>query len=643
MAGPRDGQLDTTRRLLIAGGVGGLLFAGLSSRLAHLQLFSGEKFDDLANANSVSRDPTPSKRGLIFDRFGEPLATHRTSWNVYASRENLDDVEGTLRRIAEIVEFPEERIQRVLRNFRREQPFIPVPILSDRTYEEFASLSVEGPLLKGVIAEATQARSYPRGRDFAHVIGYVARPNRTEIDRAISHLNLEDEAQRLEKRRIERVFKHPTMRVGRLGMERMADDWLRGTPGVHLYRKNAEGRVIERLPDDENAPKAGSDIHLTIDAGLQKACIEEFGEETGAGVVIDLKNGDILALASVPTYDPNDFVNGISSADYAVLRDDKRSPLYHKAFDGVYPPGSTFKMVVGSAAMKHGAINPSERIYCTGSYRFGNRTFSCWKKGGHGSVNFHEAMKGSCDTYFYEVSNRLGPQKIADEARAYGLGTAYDIGITGGARGIVPDAAWKREARNEPWYDGETLNYGIGQGYLNTSPIQLAVMTARIAIGDGSQLMPRLIGNGPKFDMSLPEGVLPEKDILDLVKASMYGVTSEPGGTALRAGDIDFQGIRMAGKTGTAQVRYISQAERARGVIKNKDLPRNLRDHGLFVGYAPHDNPRYAVAVVVEHAVNGSGTAYPIANRIMNRAFVRASGRDPAFQYAARDKPSSEA
>lgn len=626
--------VDQTRRLIIAGGVGGAIFTGLTARLAHLQLFSDDKFIALANENRISREPAPSRRGLIYDRFGEPLATHRVSWNVFAAKENIGNVEEVLDQISAIVEISESRRERIIRDFRREQSFIPVSILNDLTYEQFTRLSVERPHLTGVSVEAVEARSYPRGRDFAHILGYVARPNREEIERAISGLDPDDEKQRDQIQRIERVFKHPNMRVGRLGIERRADDWLRGTPGVRRYVKNAKGRILEKLPDDDSAPKPGSDIHLTIDAGLQKVCVDMFGDEAGAAVVMDVQNGDILALASTPTFDPNDFVNGISSADYALLRNDERAPLYHKAYDGVFPPGSTFKMVVGAAALQAGVISPNERVYCSGHYQFGNRRFHCWKRGGHGAVNLHTAIQGSCDVYFYEVAKRLGQERIAEEARAFGLGERYELGMTGGASGTVPDEAWKKERLNQPWYDGETLNYGIGQGFLTTSPLQLAVMTARIALGTGEQLMPRLIGKGPSFGENKAQGIMPSPEILKRLQYAMYAVTSEPGGTALRAGDIGFEGIRMAGKTGTAQVRIISAKERLTGVIKNKDLPRKLRDHGLFVGFAPFDSPRYVVAVVAEHAENGSSSAYPVARDIMREAFVRNSGRPPQYQYA---------
>jgi penicillin-binding protein 2 len=469
----------------------------------------------------------------------------------------------------------------------------------------------------------------------------VAKANQKEIDTAVEGLDPKVDADRFQISRIKSILKHPNMRVGRLGIERQLDEWLRGTPGNHKYIRNAQGRTIQRLEDDEAAPRSGKDIHLTIDAGLQRNAIEYFEDKSGAAVVIDLKSGDILTLASTPTYDPNDFVNGISTTDYNELRNDERSPLYHKAYDGVFPPGSTFKMVVGSAALRAGLVKPNEHIYCNGGYNFGKRRFHCWKAGGHGPVNLHSAIQKSCDVYFYEVSKRLGPERIYEEAKTFGLGVRYDLGMTGGSEGVVPNDAWKRKRFNERWYDGESLSYGIGQGYLTTSPLQLAVMTARLAIGDHTQLMPRLVGLGPDIPENPAFGTMPDKFILDQLRSGMFAVTSEPGGTALRAGDIGIDGVRMAGKTGTAQVRVISVSERAKGVIDNADLPRRLRDHGLFVGFAPYDNPRFAVAVVAEHG-GGSSSAYPIARQIMHDAFTRNSGRTPSYQMAENAGTDSE-
>ena len=625
-----------TRRAIVAGGVGSLVWAGLSARLLQLQVFENEAFIDDALENSISYDPHPPKRGKIYDRFGETLATHRTSTRVSITREQISDVSETLDLLSRLLPINDARRARVVRELATEERFIPVIVWDDLPYADFARLSAHRPFLPtGVSVELAQTRSYPGGRFLAHVLGYVARANARDLER------LTEESEDPETRRLlRRIFKHPDMRVGRYGLEFYADEWLRGTPGQKRFVKNAEGRVIRALPDDETAPKPGKDVWLTIDAGLQRTAVERFGEESGAAVVMDVRNGDVLALASTPAYNPDDFVNGISTSDYEKLRTNERSPLYHKAYEGKYPPGSTFKMVVAAAALDAGVISPEERISCRGKYPFGGRDFHCWKRSGHGPVNMHEAIKSSCDTYFYEIARRLGVERLAKATREFGFGERFELGITGGARGTVPDDAWKRAARGEPWYEGETLNYGIGQGYLNATPLQLAVMTARLARADGAKIRPRLIGQGPRTPSPIFDGTLPfRSETLQRMRDAMFGVTSEPGGTALRSGDLGMDGLRLAGKTGTAQVRRITVAERAAGVIRNEDLPWNRRDHALFVCYAPVVDPIYACSVVVEHGGGGSAVAAPIARDIMKAAFERDSANQP--RYLAEKKVSS--
>jgi penicillin-binding protein 2 len=375
---------------------------------------------------------------------------------------------------------------------------------------------------------------------------------------------------------------------------------------------------------------------------LQRFAIDRFGEESGAAVVLDIETGDILAFVSTPAFDPNDFVNGISQTDYDVLRGNDRSPLYHKAYDGTYPPGSTFKMVVAAAALEAG-ISPNDTVYCNQTYRFGNRTWHCWKRGGHGTRNMHTGIKGSCDVYFYEIARRTGVQAIADMSRRFGFGQRWELGMMGGRSGVVPDDAWKREARGERWYEGETLNYGIGQGYLSASPLQLALMSARIA-AEGRIIEPRVIGDGPVVTgTGIPDDTPLDPEIMRRMKAGMFGVTSEAGGTARSSGDLGLGGPRLAGKTGTAQVRRISTAERASGVLKGDQLARKLRDHALFVAYAPADDPKYAISVIVEHAGGGSRNAAPVARDILAEALRRDSRAKPAYaQTASRSQAASK-
>jgi len=672
MGDRRPGDVFMARRNILFG-AGGLVWAGLIGRLAQLQLIEGEELREKAADNEVRFDLDPPSRGRIVDRFGQPLADHRQAGRVAIIREQAGDMEAVLGEIAKTVDLSPERREQIIRRARGQAAFLQTEIARELTYEEFARLSVHAAQLPGVVVEIGDTRSYTRGRDFAHVLGYVARASQKDINTlTLEALDLSAAERRLlaeidygewdhhsaivrsirgdetDIRRnllatrwadvageVNRLYKHPDMRTGRAGVEATCNTWLTGTRGARAVVTNAAGRIIERVPDADRPPVPGRDVALTIDAELQRAALNRFGDETGACVVMDIESGDILALVSTPAFDPNDFVNGISQADYDVLRNDEDAPLYHKAFDGIYPPGSTFKMVVAAAALEAGVISPTERVWCGGRYRLGSRSWACWKKEGHGAVDMHGGIKLSCDVYFYEVARRTGVEKIAETARRFGFGRTWDhLGLTGGARGVVPDPAWKEANRNEPWQQGETLNYGIGQGFLTVTPLQLAVMTAQLARG-GRPMAPQMLGIGPNFRIEPgDEGPLDE-DIIARMKAGMYGVTSEAGGTALRSGDLGLGGPRMAGKTGTAQVRYISQAERRSGVIANEDLERRLRDHALFVGYAPHDDPKLAISVVVEHGGSGSRAAGPVARDIMADALRLDSRREPAWQRLA--------
>ncbi|MEM8616958.1 MAG: penicillin-binding protein 2 [Pseudomonadota bacterium] len=618
-----------SRRAMIAAGAGGAMFAGLIARLFQLQVLEGERFDVLAAENSVRLDLAPPPRGRIMDRFGRALATHRQAGRVSIIPEQVSNTADTVAAIARLIQVSETRAARILSEARRVAGFQEVIVASELSYEDFAKMSVRAPDLPGVKVTMAATRSYPRGRDFAHVLGYVAKASESDLNR------LSEGANPQERAAIRRLFKHPDMRTGRSGVERYAEDWLRGQAGFRKLEANAAGRIIREFDDPALAPKPGRDLYLTVDAELQRAAIERFGGESGAAVVMDIETGDILAFVSTPAFDPNDFVNGISQADYDLLRFNNRSPLYHKAYDGTYPPGSTFKMVVATAALEAGVIDPNERISCPGHYRFGRNTWHCWKRGGHGPMNMHDAIKQSCDVYFYEVARRMGIEHLAEVSKRFGFGQRWELGLLGGRPGVVPNDEWKRAARGEPWFEGETLNIGIGQGQVSTSPLQLALMTARIA-AEGKIITPRIIGEGPTPEADIPLDAPLDPGHMQRMKAAMFGVTSEAGGTALRSGDLGLGGPRLSGKTGTAQVRRITAAERASGNIRGgDDIARELRDHALFVGYAPHDAPKYAVSVIVEHGEGGSKTAAPIARDILSMALRLESRRTPVYSTLA--------
>ena len=639
MSRNRSIEDDFTRRMIIAAGAGGVVWAGLVARLFQLQVLEREKYQAAAEDNHIKLALAPPQRGRILDRFGKPLASHRRAGRVSIVPEQTRDPAGTLAQVAALIDLSDERIERLAGEItagrRRNAGFVPIIVANELTYEDFARMNVHAAEIPGVQVEMALTRSYPRGRDFAHVLGYVARASQDDLERLSVGMEA-DEAKRLEK-----LFRHPDMRTGRQGMERFAEEYLRGKPGFRKLVTNAHGRVIEEIPDDRFAPVPGKDLYITIDSDLQRAVIERFGEEAGAAVMIQVDTGDVLAMVSTPAFDPNDFVNGISGTAYAELRDNPRSPLYPRAHGGVYPPGSTFKMVVATAALESGAVKPTDRVNCNGYYHFGNRTWHCWKKGGHGSMDMHNGIKHSCDVYFYDIARRTGVEAIAAAARKFGFGEAWTLGMTGARGGLVPDPAWKQRVMGEPWYEGETLNFGIGQGQLGVTPLQLALMTARIA-AEGRSLKPHLVGLGPQSD---EDGILDQpldKDIIDIMRSGMYGVTSEGGGTAYRSGDLGLGGPRMAGKSGTAQVRRISKAERDKGIRKGLNIERELRDHALFVAFAPADDPKYACAIVVEHGESGSGAAAPMARDILRFAIENDSGRKPAYGQTASVTPPGQ-
>ena len=636
----KRGNIDFSRRTLFTALVGGGIWAGLIGRLAQLQLADGEDYAEQANENRIRFDAAPAQRGVIYDRFGRKIASNKRNFYLSIVPEDTDDLEGSLEQVARYLPLSDKRMERLLREASRRARFNRLIVADDLSWEMFSRLNVHMPDIPGIYAEEGVRRSYPYAEVFAHLLGYVGKPTREELDQVIADrileldLHVEDNvARRAVRDRLQNIYLHPDMRLGKQGLEEFAEPYLRGESGFKRVAVNAQGRVVEELPSADIGPRPGGEIVLSLDVDIQKYAADRFGEETGSAIVMHIETGDLVAMVSTPGFDPNDFVSGISHAKFKTLLDNKDAPLYNKSYDGRYPPGSTFKMVTAAAALEQGVISPTERVYCNGRMRLGRRYFHCWKREGHGSVDLHSALKGSCDVYFYEAARRVGVEAIADMARRFGFGERYDLGITGGTRGIVPDSEWKLRARNEKWVEGETLNYGIGQGYLSVSPLQLAVMTARIARGQAAALPRLVIGGMPTPLNDIMDRALVSDEILDILRAGMFGVTSEPGGTALRSGDLG-NGIRLAGKTGTAQVRRITSAERASGVRENKDIERRLRDHALFVAYAPADNPEYVCVVVVDHGGSGSRSAAPIARDILKRTIDTAPMSRPVHQVS---------
>jgi len=616
-----DRQKAFARRALLLGGAKLGLLGVLVGRMHYLQVLESHQYQMLAEENRINLRLLAPPRGRILDRFGVELAKNRQNYRVVLVPEQTDSVEATLARLQPAIELEEERVQKLLREIARQRKFHPVTVAENLTWEQFAGVNGGLPDLPGVQTEAGETRWYPYAEKFSHVLGYVAAPSEKDIEKD----PLQDP-----------LLELPGFRIGRNGVEKTRDLKLRGKAGASRVEVNAYGRVIRELTRKEGQP--GQDLVLSLDAELQSMIYERLGQESAAAVLMDCHTGELLAMASTPGYDPNAFNTGVSARLWKSLLNHPRHPLINKAAAGQYPPGSTFKMVVALAALESGICNAQHRAFCNGAVDMGSHTFHCWrwKLGGHGSVDMRQGIAQSCDVYFYDVARRVGPDRIAEMARRFGLGAPTGVELTGEQPGLVPDRNWKLATTGVSWLPGETLNYGIGQGYLLTTPLQLAVMAARLA--SGLRISPRLtrIAPGEKFAAPPPIGVSAAN--LKVVQEGMDMVVNAPTGTAKKY-KLDAP-YTMAGKTGTAQVRRISKAERATGVRKNEQKPWEDRDHGLFVAYAPADAPRYAAAVVIEHG--GGGTyAAAMTKDILGDALKR----DPLRRQtpAPRGEPGTEA
>ncbi|MSO75359.1 MAG: penicillin-binding protein 2 [Alphaproteobacteria bacterium] len=591
----RDRYRLFTRRaaMLGAGKVG--LFGLLAARLYYLQVVESDRYTMLAEDNRISVRLMPPSRGAIVDRHGELLALNQQAFRVQIVPEQARRLEAVLNALGDVIEVPEHEIARVLRSARRQRAFVPITVREGLSFEEVSKVSLHAPELPGVQIDVAQSRFYPAGGAAAHVLGYVG---------AVAEADLTGEP----------VLTLPGFRIGKAGIERAHDLALRGRAGTSEVEVNAVGRVVRELYRREG--DVGQELMLSIDAELQAFTAARFGDQTGAAVVMDVHTGEVLTLVSAPSFDPNLFSQGIRAEDWRGLINHPYKPLTNKAIAGQYSPGSTFKMVVAMAALEYGIATPSQTFSCRGDVALGEAIFHCWKKGGHGTLDMHGGIQQSCDVYFYELARRVGVERIAQMAYRLGFGNPLDIELPGEQPGIVPTNEWKKARIGVSWQLGETLVVGIGQGYLLATPLQLATMTARLVNG-GRAVTPRLtrrLGSAAKT-MPAPAELGFQRANLATIERAMAAVTG-PGGTAYRA-RIELAGMAMGGKTGTSQVRRISLAERRTGVRKHEDLPREQRDHALFVGYAPIEAPRYAVAVIAEHGGGGASVAAPIARDVL--------------------------
>ena len=608
-----------SRRGLIIGGLQTAFIAGLAVRMRKLQVEDASEYRLLADENRINIRLIAPARGEIYDRNGKVIARNEQSFRITIVKEDAGDIEQTLYSLSNLIKISQNNAKRVIEEIERSAPFLPVTVRDQLSFEEIARIATNSPILPGVSVEQGLSRVYPLIENYAHVVGYVG---------PVSDNDLKDGNES------NPLLKIPRFQVGKVGIERQFEDVLRGSAGVMKVEVNALGRVMRNLDRKEGKP--GNNIQLTVDTELQAYIQARLGSESASAVVMNCKNGEILAIASSPSYDPNKFVKGISYSDFNELRENELRPLASKTVQDAYPPGSTFKIVTALAALEANIISPKDNFSCNGKMEISNRFFHCWKKDGHGEMDLAKSLSESCDVYFYELALKVGIERINEIATQLGLGIQHDVPMSAITKGLVPSREWKLKNREQEWLVGDTVNASIGQGYVLSSPLQLAVMAARLASGRNVKPMLTKSINGQNVnDDKEFEDLKIGKANLNIIRKALFKASNDRRGTAYGSRIINNK-YRMAGKTGTSQVRNITDAERENGVTKNEDLPWKRRDHALFINFAPYDDPEIAVSVVVEHGGAGSKSAAPIARDITLQALFK--GTPPLGVYPAKDR-----
>lgn len=584
------------RRTFVLGalqtGVGVLL----ATRLGYLAVAQNEKYQAASESNRVNLTLIPPRRGWVLDRFGKALAANRADFRVDLIPDRVTDPDATMQTLAGLLSLPPDKVRDIRDKLDKARGFQPVEVAASLDWEKFAAVSVRLPELPGVIPQQGFSRFYPAGASVGHLVGYVGAASAEDYEKERNALLVT-----------------PGFKIGKDGLEKHFEARLRGVPGARRVEATASGRIVRDLGTREDVP--GKPIQLTINAGLQDYAARRIGLESGSVVVMDCETGDILAMASMPSFDPNSFSDGIGRIEWKMLSEDDHVPLRNKVLRGLYPPGSTVKPMVAMAFLEAG-LDPSASVGCSGGLRVGNRVFHCWNRRGHGTVDMAKGIYQSCDVYFYHFAQKIGMDKIAAMARRLGLGQEFPMPYPGQSYGTVPDPAWKQRKYGKEWAVYDTVNATIGQGYMLVNPLQQAVMASRIA--SGRNVMPRLLldRNAP---LAKPMGF--RQDHLDYIHAAMSEVVNGRGTAGRAKLPVD---VLMAGKTGTAQVVGLNIANGKSGQWK-------YRDHGHFIAFAPFDKPKYACAVVIEHG-GGSGAAYPIARDVMTYIF------DPAKAMAVLEE-----
>ncbi|WP_336986540.1 penicillin-binding protein 2 [Altererythrobacter aquiaggeris] len=587
-----------SRRSMIVGAVQGGVGLLLAARMTYIAVAENEKYEMEAESNRVNLSLIPPRRGWILDRNGSPLASNRADFRVDLIPERLTDPGRTIDALGSLLQLGPAKVQDLKDKIGDARGFQPVEVASGLNYDQFAAISVRLPDMPGVVPQRGFSRFYPTGPAVGHLIGYVGAASKEEFEADPSPLLVT-----------------PGYKIGKDGIEKQYENTLRGEPGARRVEVTASGRIVRDLETRDDVQ--GKPVKLTIDGPLQDYASRRLGLESGSVVVMDCDTGDLLCMASMPSFDPNSFSDGIGRLEYKMLSDDERVPLRNKVLKGLYPPGSTVKPTVSMAFLKEG-LDPDETVFCGGGLRVGNRVFRCWKRGGHGTVNMAKGIYQSCDVYFYHFAQRLGMDPIAETCRDYGMGQEFDLPVLSQFYGTVPDPAWKLKKYDREWQAFDTVNATIGQGYMLANPLQLAVMATRLATSN--QVQPRLLPSAKK-PVFKSMGLTEEYKVY--IRKAMSDVVNGPG-TAGR-GRLPLDDVLMAGKTGTAQVVGLNFSD-------GKSGPWKYRDHGLFIFFAPFDKPKYAGAVVIEHG-GGSGAAYPIARDVMTFMFDPQKGLDALYGF----------
>ena len=618
------------RRMFIIGAAKLIIFSGIVARLFSLQINDSKKYLTLSDKNRIREWKLPPIRGDIVDYFGNIIAGNLKVYQLHIIPEQVENFNYLLSRLKTLLELTDKKITKILKSKKQKKPWESIIVSENLSWEQFLKINNYLYDLVGVKPVMSISRNYPFSDIYTHVLGYVSQPNENDI---------------LQNKIIQERFV-TGMKVGKLGLEKRLENYLIGTNDIQRYEVNAYGKRINQLEHQKG--KQGSKIRLTLDTEIQKLSAKLLASKAGSISVMDIYTGEILAMYSSPSYDPNLFLFGISNDDWELIRNNPLKPLINKTLSGLYSPGSTIKPIVALSALENNIIGPNFKVKCTGKTELYGQTFHCWKEKGHGVMSLKNAMKQSCDTYFYEIARILGVDKLKITAEKFGLGKKV-LGkyYENEKHGLFPNTVWKKNNLGKGWVLGETLITGIGQGYIQTTPLQLCLMTAQIANG-GYKISPKIIVNNKplnflkaKKNMELKSSIEPnlqlikDKKNLKIVQKAMFSSTNEIRGTSYRS-RIDDPKYQFAGKTGTAQVKRISKRERELD-LKLEQIPYKDRDHALYVAYGPYINPRYALSIIVEHGGSGSKAAAPIAKELFKLIIDRDALREKQSNFEEID------